>query len=77
MSNTTQHAQIMDYMIRFGSISPMEAFADLGVTKLSTRIGEMKRNGVPIDKKMEKNRIRFGKKISYMRYWLVKEAIDG
>ena len=73
----TQHAQIMEYMMRFGSISPMEAFADLGITKLATRISEMRKDGVPIGKKMEKNKNRFGKDIKYMRYWLVKEAIDG
>lgn len=72
-----QSEQIMDYMSRFGSISPMEAFMDLGITKLATRISEMRKDGIPIGKKMEKNRNRFGKEIQYMRYWLVKEAIDG
>ena len=38
----THHQRIFDYMERFGSISPMEAFRDLGETKLSTRIGEMR-----------------------------------
>ena len=36
----SQYEMILDYIDRFGSISPMEAFMDLGITKLSTRISE-------------------------------------
>ena len=72
-----QTEQILDYIERFGSITPMEAFADLGVTKLATRVSEMRRDGVPIGKKLEKNVNRLGKKVQYMRYWLVKEAVNG
>jgi len=45
----THHERIYDYMDRFGSITPMEAFRDLGETKLATRIGEMRRKGIEID----------------------------
>jgi hypothetical protein len=52
----------------FGSISTMEAFRDLGITKLSTRIGEMIQNGEKIAKKMEQTKNRYGESVSYMRY---------
>ena len=42
----SQHERILDYITRFGSISPMEAFNDLGITKLSTRISEMRADGI-------------------------------
>ena len=58
----TQHEMILAYIDRFGSISPMEAFNDLGITKLATRISEMRRKG----HEFEKN--RFGKTCHYMRY---------
>lgn len=64
----TQHERILDYIERFGSISPMEAFADLGITKLSTRISEMIRNGENIHKERETSKNRFGESVSYMRY---------
>lgn len=64
----TQHEQIYDYIERFGSISPMEAFADLGITKLATRIGEMKEAGTPIVGEWETAKNRFGKTVRYMRY---------
>jgi hypothetical protein len=73
----TQKDQIMDYLSRYGSITPMEAFADLGVTKLATRVSEMSREGVQFRRKLEKNVNRLGKKVVYMRYWLDKEAVHG
>ena len=35
---TTQQLDILGYIYEFDSISPMEAFADLNITKLSTRV---------------------------------------
>ena len=69
----TQHERIKDYMIRFGSISPMEAFADLGITKLATRISEMIRDGEDIVKHAETGKNRFGEKTHYTRYTLGKD----
>lgn len=46
-----QYQMILDYIEKHGSISPAEAFAHLGITKLSTRISEMIRRGVKITKK--------------------------
>ena len=64
----TQHEQIYDYIERFGSISPMEAFADLGITKLATRVSEMKEAGTPIVGEWETAKNRLGKQVRYMRY---------
>lgn len=69
----THHQRIFDYMERFGSISPMEAFADLGETKLSTRIGEMKRRGIEIEGREEVGKNRFGQECRYMRYQLAEK----
>ena len=69
----TQHEQIWDYRERFGSITPMEGFADLGITKIATRIGEMRRRGMPIAAKMETGVNRMGKAVRYMRYWIARE----
>ena len=58
----------MQYIDIFGSISPMEAFMDLGITKLATRVSEMIKTGVKIKKTVEHSQNRFGQKVSYMRY---------
>ena len=64
----TQYDLILQYMDDFGSITPMEAFSDLGITKLATRISELSRRGYEFDKKMVTSKNRYGKAVSYMRY---------
>jgi len=64
----TQCERVMEYMVRFGSISTMEAFTDLGITRLASRIHDLTRMGVPITKTMESGKNRFGETIHYMRY---------
>lgn len=65
---TAQQYQILLYIVAFGSISPMEAFSDLGITKLSTRISEMRILGIRFDQEYEGRKNRLGKKVRYMRY---------
>jgi len=65
---TKQQTDILCYIYEFGSISPMEAFSDLGITKLSTRISEMRSMGVCFDQAFEGSKNRFGKNVRYMRY---------
>lgn len=45
MKKQTQYDKIYNHIKRFGSITPKEAFFELGITKLSTRISEMVRSG--------------------------------
>lgn len=66
----TQKEEVKQYMIDFGSITPMEAFYDLGITKLSTRISEMIRDGEKIIKEVVHGRSRKGKPMHYMKYRL-------
>ena len=65
---SAQQLNILWYIHTYGSISPMEAFSDLGVTKLSTRISEMRVIGIQFDQAYEGRTNRFGKKVRYMRY---------
>ena len=64
----TQYDRIIDYINQFGSISPYEAFADLGITKLSTRVSEMRRSGIQFNQTWETRKNRYGEKVRYMRY---------
>ena len=66
----TQAERIIQYINEFGSISPLEAFRDLGITKLATRISEMSAEGIVFIKKYEESKNRFGEKVHYMRYSL-------
>ena len=68
----SQCERILNYMREFGSITQLEAIADLGVMRLASRITEMRANGVPIEKKMVKSFNRLGEPVSYARYRLVE-----
>ena len=64
----SQHEKILNYIDQFGSITTMEAFNDLGITKLATRVSELIRDGFPIQKDLEHGTNRFGESTHYMRY---------
>lgn len=63
-----QYDLILKYLDDFGSISPMEAFRDLGITKLATRISELTRRGYSFAKSMETSKNRYGQDCRFMRY---------
>ena len=64
----TQREAIVEYINEFGSITPMQAFSDLGITKLATRISEMRRDGMrfKIETVLVKN--RYGKTVTFAKY---------
>lgn len=45
---TKRLQRVFDYMVEFGSITSLEAFTDLGETRLSGAIFELKKKGVNI-----------------------------
>ena len=65
---TVQQKLILDYIAAFGSITPMDAFGTLHITKLATRISEMKTLGIQFDQVYESRRNGEGKSVRYMRY---------
>ena len=65
-----QKERVLDYIEKFGSISSMEAFRDLGVTRLSAVIFNLKEDGHEFDTKPEKGRNRFGERTCFTRYSL-------
>ena len=64
----SQYELILKYLDDFGSITPMDAFRDLGITKLATRISELTRMGYEFDRKMETAKNRYGNECRFMRY---------
>lgn len=69
-----QCEKIVFYIQMFGSISSMEAFQDLGITRLSARIYELRNEGYQFDEKFETAKNRFGDSVSYKRYRFQKET---
>ena len=65
---TTQKQQIAEYINTFGSITPMQAFGDLGITKLATRVSEMKKVGYTFKQTQICTYNRYGKPVRFMKY---------
>ena len=72
----TQQQKIKDYLDKHPEgITPYEAFINLRITKLATRVGEIIREGdYPIKKLMEYRIKEDGSVEHYMRYWKAVSA---
>ena len=64
----TQREAIIKYLKDFGSITPMEAFFDLGITKLATRISEMRADGMEFKIETVKSKNKYGKTVHFAKY---------
>lgn len=75
MKQLTQHDLVLNYIKQFGSITPMEAFSDLGITKLATRVSEMRREGIAIEGETIAVKNRFGNTCYVKRYTLKEDKV--
>lgn len=64
----TQSDKVFNYIENFGSINTYQAFTDLGISRLSARIWELRNRGINIKKESYKIRNRFGEKITVYKY---------
>ena len=69
----TQYDLIIRFCKNHEYITPMNAFALLGITKLATRISEMSKKGYIFEKKLFTYTDMFGNSKEYMKYKLIKE----
>lgn len=70
MAKTTLTDRVLDYMKTFGSITSLDAFKDLGVTRLSASIFNLRNKGYNIVSIDEKAKNRYGDVVHYSRYEL-------
>jgi len=64
----TQNQKILAYLDAHGSITPAEAFLNLSILRLASRIHELKRMGIRIEKTMESGVNKDGDPVTYARY---------
>ena len=64
----TQHQKVLNYIEKHGSITPFEAFRDLGITKLATRISEMRKKGMEFKIEIVQGKNRDEEPVRYARY---------
>lgn len=73
MGRITQRDRVLQYIRDFGSITSYQAFADLGITQLGTRIFELKERGYRFRKKRFSITNGYGDKSHFDEYFLVEE----
>ena len=68
----TQCEMIILYIRKFGSITTLQAFEDIGCTRLASRINDLKKAGYRFDTDNQKAKNRYGETVYYKRYRLAE-----
>lgn len=66
----TKEQRVLQYLEEFGSITSLEAFAELGDTRLAATIHSLRKKGYNISSIQESRNNRFGEKRTYAKYML-------
>lgn len=72
----TQKEMVLGYIRDFGSITPVDAFRDLGITRLASVVCRLRREGHDIHKEREHALNRYGQNVRYARYSFGKDEKD-
>lgn len=70
----TQIERVIKHLKEYGSITPLEAIREYGITRLGARIWDLRDFGYDIETQTETSKNRFGEKISYAKYVLKGEV---
>jgi 2-methylisocitrate lyase-like PEP mutase family enzyme len=71
MKKTTQNDRVLAYMRSHKGITSLDAYRDLGCTRLSARIADLKRMGIAIGKVMVDRENRYGETVKVAQYFEV------
>lgn len=64
-----QRQMVIDFIDDNGSITPLDAIREFGITRLASRVYELKkRDGIELKATPETSVNRYGKKVTYARY---------
>lgn len=76
MSKATQADRVFDYMMEYGSITQLEALADLGIMRLASRISDLRKQGLPIKAETVAVKNRFDE-VCYVKRYSLAVTADG
>lgn len=68
----TRKQAVLDYIRKHGSITSAEAFTELGNTRLSASVFELRKDGHAIAREMVEGKDRDGQRVRFARYTLVE-----
>lgn len=66
----SQKQKVLRHLKQIGSITPLEAFNDYAIMRLTSRICELKDEGYDIKSELVSSQNRFKEKVSYSKYTL-------
>ena len=70
----SQKELVLKYIADFGYITSFQAYADLGITQLATRIKELKDQGYQFKTEDVRTKNRYGKPSHYYKYYLIERV---
>lgn len=70
MEKITMKDRVLRYMNDYGSITTRQAFVDLGCTRLSEYIRQLRLEYEIADKWIQRKN-RYGEKVHFKKYWIV------
>ena len=76
MRQRKQVQRVIDYMAEFGGITSLEAFQDLGITRLAAVIFDIKKMGIPIKTERVGATNRYGEAVNFARYSIITDEGD-
>jgi hypothetical protein len=65
-----QKQKVLRHLKRYGSITPLEAFNDYAIMRLTSRICELKDEGHNIKSELISSKNRFAEKVTFSKYTL-------
>lgn len=65
-----QKQKVLRHLKKYGSITPLEAFNDYAIMRLTSRICELKDQGYNIKSELVSSKNRFKENVSYSKYTL-------
>lgn len=68
-----QRDRVLNYIKENGSITSLEAFVELGCTRLSGEIHRLKMDGYEFDREFVTRKNRWNEKVSFAKYTLKGE----
>lgn len=71
----TQCEKVLEYIKQFGSITTFDAFNEIGITRLGSRICDLRQKGYQIADRTETRKNRFGEKVHFKRYYFNEERL--
>ena len=68
VKTVTQVERIIDYIKRYGSITPLDALKEFGCMRLASRMCDIKAMGYGIVREFEHSKNQSGEPVKYARY---------